>query len=141
MSNEFLVKLKLDFGLLGKQKNALLGLMGTDRISAEERVAFEGLLGLIDHVQDTAVVEGVATEKEVFPRTCILTGKAGEDPDDCTTHEHESDSEEMGCSNCEVPVCREDPYFATPCGTYCSSCMHGHAKECEICREEFNLGE
>ena len=26
----------------------------------------------------------------VWPPTCILTGAPGEDPDDCTTHEHES---------------------------------------------------
>lgn len=27
----------------------------------------------------------------VYPRTCILTGEPGENPDDCTTHDHEQD--------------------------------------------------
>lgn len=28
-------------------------------------------------------------EDEEDPRTCILTGEPGENPDDCTTHSHE----------------------------------------------------
>lgn len=31
-----------------------------------------------------------------MPDTCILTGEAGENPDDCTTHEHETAGAEAG---------------------------------------------
>lgn len=46
----------------------------------------------------------------------------------------------MECSHegCTVRVHEEDPYFATPCGTYCSEHMHAHVKDCEICRNEFD---
>ena len=30
-----------------------------------------------------------AQAPKVHPRVCILTGRPGEDPDDCTTHDHE----------------------------------------------------
>ena len=32
-----------------------------------------------------------ATENALESYVCILTGAEGEDPDDCTTHEHEGD--------------------------------------------------
>ena len=33
-----------------------------------------------------------------------------------------------------------DPYFATPCGSYCSDCMETeHASGCGICASEFDL--
>ncbi len=31
----------------------------------------------------------LATNDKELPRTCILTGAPGEDPNDCTTHKHE----------------------------------------------------
>jgi len=43
------------------------------------------------------------------------------------------------CSHkgCATMVNPEDPYYATPCGTYCSAHMRGHMKSCEICRGKF----
>jgi hypothetical protein len=41
---------------------------------------------------------------------------------------------EEGCTTILHP---EDPYYATPCGTYCSEHMREHVKGCEICRNEF----
>lgn len=49
----------------------------------------------------------------------------------------ESQFEDCNGDNCNAEVYPEDPYFATPCGTYCSRCMRRHMKECEICRGEF----
>jgi hypothetical protein len=40
------------------------------------------------HVQQ---VHGVGVPA---PRTCVLTGASGEDPDDCTTHNHEEDEDD-----------------------------------------------
>jgi hypothetical protein len=34
-----------------------------------------------------------------------------------------------------------DRYAATPCGTFCDDCMVEHAKECEVCRHEFDIPE
>jgi hypothetical protein len=39
--------------------------------------------------------------------------------------------------DCFVAVHPEDPYYATPCGTYCSTCMRKHVKDCGICVTEF----
>ena len=45
------------------------------------------------------------------------------------------------CSTCAQPVVSADPYYATPCGTFCAECMETkHGVDCEICRSEFNLG-
>ncbi len=41
---------------------------------------------------------------------------------------------------CETIVGPRDPYFATPCGSYCSDCMETeHAPGCGICASEFDL--
>jgi hypothetical protein len=68
-------------------------------------------------------------EKQGLERT-----KIGNTPDDAC-----DDPDEIGCTVCDASVHREDQYFATPCGTYCSSCMQQHTKECEICAAEFEL--
>jgi len=42
--------------------------------------------------------------------------------------------------DCETIVGPRDPYFATPCGSYCSDCMETeHAPGCGICASEFDL--
>ena len=44
------------------------------------------------------------------------------------------------CSDCDYMVTEDDPYFATPCGTFCTECMETkHARTCEICAGEFDL--
>lgn len=47
--------------------------------------------------------------------------------------------EPVDCSDCGTSVYPEDPYFATPCGTFCSKCMRKHVKQCEVCKNEFDL--
>lgn len=47
--------------------------------------------------RDTGYEEFLAQERGEephYPRTCILTGSPTEDPEDCTTHDHEDDSAE-----------------------------------------------
>ena len=42
--------------------------------------------------------------------------------------------------NCDAMVGPNDPYFATPCGSFCSECMETeHASGCGICAGEFDL--
>jgi len=43
------------------------------------------------------------------------------------------------CSTCTTVVDPNEEYFATPCGTFCDSCMSDHAEECEVCASEFGL--
>ncbi len=64
---------------------------------------------------------------------------AGLIPHDPKDDEPDEDPETIGCSEpgCSSIVHSEDPYFATPCGTYCSEHMGEHVKGCEICRSEF----
>lgn len=51
--------------------------------------------------------------------------------------EDEGDACSVPCSECETPVEQNDPYYATPCGTFCGECMDRHIEECGICRSEF----
>ncbi len=45
------------------------------------------------------------------------------------------------CSECgEVVDPKEDPYYATPCGSFCGDCMYNlHAIDCVTCRREFDI--
>jgi hypothetical protein len=48
----------------------------------------------------------------------------------------------LRCQGCAAEVDRNyDRYAATPCGTFCDDCMVEHAKECEVCRHEFDIPE
>ena len=42
-------------------------------------------------------------------------------------------------AECGAIVRPEDPYFATPCGTFCEEHMRAHVKQCEICASQFEL--
>lgn len=46
---------------------------------------------------------------------------------------------ECNGEKCGAKVHPEDPYYSSPCGTFCSDCMHDHAEECEVCANEFEL--
>lgn len=48
-----------------------------------------------------------------------------------------ADKTQCSADDCDTVVNPEDPYYATPCGTYCSEHMRAHVKDCEICRNEF----
>lgn len=73
---------------------------------------------------------------------CRKCGQPGADGDDswdgmCPPC---ADKESVECQECEAKVDPDDPYFATPCGTFCGNCMKNkHAKECGVCAGEFDL--
>ncbi len=48
-----------------------------------------------------------------------------------------ADKAQCSADECNTTVNPEDPYFATPCGTYCSEHMREHAQTCEVCRKAF----
>lgn len=60
-----------------------------------------------------------------------------EQPEDPPAPEQEGEGEGANCSDCDAPVSPDDQYYATPCGTFCDSCMSEHMAACEICRHEF----
>lgn len=55
--------------------------------------------------------------------------------------DEEEDREPHECNGeCGATVTHHDPYYATPCGTFCSACMTKHVKQpdgCGICHHEF----
>jgi hypothetical protein len=55
-----------DWLLLREQKAALLTLIEGNRTSGTEAELLQGVVHLIDHIQDTAVDHGNATATEVF---------------------------------------------------------------------------
>lgn len=59
--------------------------------------------------------------------------------DDVEEEEMGEQNEPCTCngSGCDQEVLAEDPYYATPCGTYCSDCMEKHIAVCEVCKSEF----
>lgn len=54
------IRMKIDWPLLREQKRWLIA-----HQDAADEAPVEGLLGLIDHIQDSAVADGLA-EEEVF---------------------------------------------------------------------------
>ena len=59
------------------------------------------------------------------------------DYDGNSDENEEGDDDSCECSVCDATVDREDPYFATPCGTFCAEHMREHVKGCGICAGEF----
>lgn len=57
-----------DYGLLRLQKEQLLGLVTSDfsPINPEQRKAINGIINLIDNIQDCAVDNDIFSESEVF---------------------------------------------------------------------------
>ena len=55
-----------------------------------------------------------------------------------TTEPDHEDHEECSEKDCTERVYPEDPYFATPCGTYCTEHMREHVKECGVCKNHFD---
>jgi len=65
----------IDWRLLDKQKTALLNILGDENasVSGKEHMAIEGLVCLLDQMQDTAVEAGVPAS-EVFGEQCPECG-------------------------------------------------------------------
>lgn len=57
---------KIDWGLLRKQKLDLLKVINNDSVSPKEKESLEGILLLIDSVQDYAVDTCELPERKVF---------------------------------------------------------------------------
>lgn len=66
-------KAEIDWALLREQKESLWDMVvGQPKRSVQERETLEGVIGLIDHLQDSAVQEGRATEAEVFGQLWLV---------------------------------------------------------------------
>ena len=57
----------IDLLLLRKQKRALIGLHEGATITYEQETAADGMLNLLDFIQDSILEQGLATEEEIFP--------------------------------------------------------------------------
>lgn len=53
--------------------------------------------------------------------------------------EEEDDAIECSGTGCDELVYPDDPYYSSPCGTFCTECMDAHALECGVCRSEFDI--
>ncbi len=69
-----------------------------------------------------------------------LAEARGQDGDAAYQDEDEGGPIECSEDGCKEMVSANDPYYSSPCGTFCESCMtEKHAEACEICRNEFDL--
>lgn len=58
----------IDLALLRKQKRALIGLSEGLTITLDQEEAAEGMLNMIDSIQDAILDQGLASEEEIFPK-------------------------------------------------------------------------
>jgi hypothetical protein len=59
---------KIDLALLRKQKRALSDISEGAIVSYEQENVAEGMLNMLDCIQDSILEQGLATEEEIFPR-------------------------------------------------------------------------
>jgi hypothetical protein len=62
------LELKLDLSLLRRQKRALIAITEGSSVSYEQEDAAEGMLNLLDFIQDSIFEQGLATEDDIFPK-------------------------------------------------------------------------
>jgi hypothetical protein len=62
------IECNIDLALLRKQKRAVVELREGTTVTYEQETAAEGLLNLLDLVQDSILEQGLATEEDIFPR-------------------------------------------------------------------------
>jgi hypothetical protein len=91
----------------------------------------------------------VAVMRQAAKRTVTITVKCGvaevtSNPEgvDVTIEDLDGDEElpeSYECSEpgCTVTVYREDPFYSSPCGTFCTAHFREHAKTCGVCGDEF----
>ena len=61
-----------------------------DNLTALRRGFMAGYdFGFVEGYKEADTLEPL----EIVPAICILTGEEGENPDDCTTHEHEDNND------------------------------------------------
>jgi hypothetical protein len=70
---------------------------------------------------------------------CRMCGAIGSDDGEDFDGLCKSCADKTQCNGdgCDTTVNPSDPYYATPCGTYCSEHMREHAQTCEVCRKQF----
>jgi hypothetical protein len=57
----------INWKLLSEQKNTLVALACSNLLSPEKTQDLDGIISLLDAIQDEVVTEGIAPEKNVFP--------------------------------------------------------------------------
>jgi hypothetical protein len=67
-SIEVVLSFRVDLRLLRRQKRALIDIRRNSKVSADQEDAVEGILSMIDFIQDSIVDQGLADEKDVFPQ-------------------------------------------------------------------------
>jgi hypothetical protein len=71
-SIKVVLSFNIDLRLLRRQKRALIAIPRNFQISPDQEEAIEGMLNMIDFVQDSIVEQGPASEEEVFPQMPLL---------------------------------------------------------------------
>jgi len=71
------LELKIDLDLLRRQKRALINVIEGSTVSYEQEDAAEGMLHLLDFIQDSMLEQGLATEEEIFPKLPQLFAEEG----------------------------------------------------------------
>jgi hypothetical protein len=71
-SIEVVLSFRVDLRLLRRQKRALIDIRHNSKVSAGQEDAIEGILNMIDFIQDSIVDQGLAREEEVFPQMPLL---------------------------------------------------------------------
>jgi hypothetical protein len=71
-STKVVLTFTVDLRLLHLQKRALTSIPTNFQLSADEVEAIEGMLNMIDFIQDSIVDQGLVSEEEVFPRMPLL---------------------------------------------------------------------
>ena len=62
----------IDLQLLRRQKRALIAMPRNFQLSLDQEEAVDGMLNMIDSVQDSILEQGLASEEEVFPQMPLL---------------------------------------------------------------------
>jgi hypothetical protein len=98
-SKEFQVTVRMNWKLLRKQKRILLGLLNQSSLALrpEQRDAIDGIINLLDCVQDQAVDSGEFTERQVFGKAEKELELATDEPEEVPTQEPSSPA---------IPACK-----------------------------------
>jgi hypothetical protein len=70
-SIEVTLTLKIDLLRLRRQKRALIGVHQDAQISADQEDAAEGMVSLIDFIQNSILEQGLASKEDIFPQMCF----------------------------------------------------------------------
>jgi hypothetical protein len=71
-SIEVVLSFKVNLWLLRRQKRALIAIPRNFQVSPDQEEAVDGMLNMIDFIQDSIVDQGLAGEEDVFPQMPLL---------------------------------------------------------------------